>query len=88
MPRLETMEIDRRGTSREGKREAKPREDGMRTGTREYGRRPEASRAEPREDASRTGINVNLMGGVRGSLTVPTFTPWRIFPSSKEENNQ
>ena len=87
MPRVEVREADRR---------VEPREDGKRAGPRVGARRARprevARRAEPREAvkrlSSQTGINVSLTGGARGSQTVPTYTPWRIFLSSEGGSSQ
>ena len=95
-PRLEVKEEDRRVEPREDARRAGPRVGARRASPRDEARkaRPkqDASRAEPREAAkilsSQTGINANLMEGARGSQTVPTSTPWRIFPSSQGGSSQ
>ena len=92
MPRLEVKEEDWRVEPRENGRRAGPRVGARRAGPRDEARKARPSRAEPREAAkllsSQTGINANSTGGARGSQTVPSSTPWRIFPSSKGGSSQ
>ena len=51
------------------------------------GPREEVRRAKPRKAvkrlSSQIGLNVSLTGGAKESQTVPIYTAWRIFPSSK-----
>ena len=87
MPRLEVRETDRRVELMEDARRARPVVDAKKAGLREEVRRAKPRKAVKRL-SSQIGLNVSLTAGVKESQTVPTSTPWRIFPSFKGGSSQ
>ena len=87
MPRVEVRETDRRLEFREDARRARPVVDAKKAGLREEVRRAKSRKAD-KGLSSQIGLNVSLTAGVKESQTVPTSTPWRIFPSFKGGSSQ